>query len=251
MHKPQQVHAEKHHKKERSQAAMEFLLTYGWAIILVLVVIAALAYFGVLSPAKMLPGKCMFQIGFDCVDYTVDGTTQWTFTDADGKEYPVRTMTFNLVNRLGKTVYATGIKVVGKSEDYMCSEIQLEQCDSTENIFADGISLTLERRCISLTEICNSVHNLYLLNPGAIGLDCTDASKFLKISSGSKFKGELEALVNKVQQGTTLPEEYMNIYCLNLPKPGERMNAQIEITYNTGDSLLTHVAYGELSTTVS
>ena len=41
--------------KKRGQAAMEFLLTYGWAILVVLVVIGALAYMGVLDPAKMLP----------------------------------------------------------------------------------------------------------------------------------------------------------------------------------------------------
>ena len=40
------------HKK--SQAAMEFLMTYGWAILVVLVAIGALAYFGVLSPCSQL-----------------------------------------------------------------------------------------------------------------------------------------------------------------------------------------------------
>ena len=39
-------------KGKKSQAAMEFLMTYGWAILVVLVAICALAYFGVLSPDK-------------------------------------------------------------------------------------------------------------------------------------------------------------------------------------------------------
>ncbi|MBI1979078.1 MAG: hypothetical protein HYS62_03415, partial [Candidatus Aenigmarchaeota archaeon] len=39
-------------KQRKSQAAMEFLMTYGWAILVVLAAIAALAYFGVLSPEK-------------------------------------------------------------------------------------------------------------------------------------------------------------------------------------------------------
>jgi len=42
---------------KKSQAAMEFLMTYGWAILVVLVAIAALAYFGVLSPEKFLPDR--------------------------------------------------------------------------------------------------------------------------------------------------------------------------------------------------
>ena len=36
-------------KYKKSQAAMEFLMTYGWAILVVLVAIGALAYFGVLK----------------------------------------------------------------------------------------------------------------------------------------------------------------------------------------------------------
>lgn len=58
--------------KKRAQAAMEFLLTYGWAILVVLVVIGALAYFGVLNPSKLLPGKCLFGPGIGtCDDYAI------------------------------------------------------------------------------------------------------------------------------------------------------------------------------------
>lgn len=48
---------------KKAQAAMEFLMTYGWAILVVLVAIGALAYFGVLSPDKMLPEKCVISTG--------------------------------------------------------------------------------------------------------------------------------------------------------------------------------------------
>ena len=49
--------------QKRSQAAMEFLMTYGWAILVVLAAIAALAYFGILSPEKFLPEKCVISTG--------------------------------------------------------------------------------------------------------------------------------------------------------------------------------------------
>ena len=52
-----------------SQAAMEFLMTYGWAILVVLVAVGALAYFGVLSPDKFLPAKCTLQAGIGCIDH--------------------------------------------------------------------------------------------------------------------------------------------------------------------------------------
>lgn len=53
---------------KRAQAAMEFLMTYGWAILVVLAAIGALAYFGVLSPDKLLPSKCTLSPGFDFGD---------------------------------------------------------------------------------------------------------------------------------------------------------------------------------------
>ena len=52
----------------KGQAAMEFLMTYGWAILVVIAAIAALAYFGVLDPARLLPERCQFPAGMDCVD---------------------------------------------------------------------------------------------------------------------------------------------------------------------------------------
>jgi len=54
--------------EKRGQAAMEFLMTYGWAILVVLVAIGALAYFGVLSPDKFLPERCTGPAGMDCLD---------------------------------------------------------------------------------------------------------------------------------------------------------------------------------------
>ena len=56
---------------KKAQAAMEFLMTYGWAVLVVLSTIGALAYFGVLSPSKYLPETCLFSQGISCLDYKV------------------------------------------------------------------------------------------------------------------------------------------------------------------------------------
>ncbi|MBI1936050.1 hypothetical protein HYS31_06435 [Candidatus Woesearchaeota archaeon] len=60
---------------KKSQAALEFIMTYGWAILVVLVAIGALAYFGVLSPDKFLPSKCFFPSGIACLDHKATATT--------------------------------------------------------------------------------------------------------------------------------------------------------------------------------
>ncbi len=54
---------------------MEFLMTYGWAILVVLVVIGALAYFGVLSPGRLLPDRCQLPPGVSCEDFSLVRTT--------------------------------------------------------------------------------------------------------------------------------------------------------------------------------
>ncbi len=54
---------------KKAQAAMEFLMTYGWAILVVLVAIGALAYFGVLNPSRFLPSSCTLIPGLSCDEH--------------------------------------------------------------------------------------------------------------------------------------------------------------------------------------
>jgi hypothetical protein len=60
---------------KKGQAAMEFLMTYGWAILVVLVAIGALAYFGVLNPSRFLPSSCTIAPGFGCDDFKIGTAT--------------------------------------------------------------------------------------------------------------------------------------------------------------------------------
>jgi len=61
--------------KSKSQAALEFLTTYAWAFLVIIITIAALAYFGVLSPSKLLPERCNFGPEFQCINYIVSATS--------------------------------------------------------------------------------------------------------------------------------------------------------------------------------
>ncbi len=58
-------------RSRKGQAAMEFLMTYGWAILVVLAAIGALAYFGILSPSKFLPASYTISGGFSAGEYKV------------------------------------------------------------------------------------------------------------------------------------------------------------------------------------
>jgi len=60
-------------KNNQGQAAMEFLMTYGWAILVVIAAIAALSYFGVLNTNQFTSHKCILETsGIACVDSKVN-----------------------------------------------------------------------------------------------------------------------------------------------------------------------------------
>ncbi|MAG91072.1 hypothetical protein CMO83_00175 [Candidatus Woesearchaeota archaeon] len=80
----------------KGQAALEFLTTYGWAFLVILIMIGTLAYFGILSPGKMLPNRCNFGTEFQCLDYQIDDTNnefRLRMKNAVGEAIDVTSMT--------------------------------------------------------------------------------------------------------------------------------------------------------------
>jgi len=55
----------------KGQAALEFLTTYGWAFLVILVMIGALAYFGVLDVGRLVPESCQLDSSLECTSYAV------------------------------------------------------------------------------------------------------------------------------------------------------------------------------------
>lgn len=82
------------HKK--GQAAMEFLMTYGWAILAAIIAIGVLAYFGVFSPGKYTPSATVVQQPF----YATGATA----SEANG-------ISIELQNNGGQDVNITGVTV--------------------------------------------------------------------------------------------------------------------------------------------
>lgn len=96
----------------KSQAALEFLTTYGWAFLVILIMIGTLAYFGILSPSKILPARCNFGSELECVDYRI---TSATATPAN--EFRIR-----LKNIVGETVTVTSIALGSETTtSYTCT----------------------------------------------------------------------------------------------------------------------------------
>lgn len=59
--------------KRKGQAAMEFLTTYGWAFLVIIVVVGALYAFGVFDTSSKLPVGCQLDTLLDCSGgYSID-----------------------------------------------------------------------------------------------------------------------------------------------------------------------------------
>ncbi|MDD9954266.1 MAG: hypothetical protein OXR66_08090 [Candidatus Woesearchaeota archaeon] len=93
----------------RGQAAMEFIMTYGWALLAIIAAIGVMSYFGVFSGGK-LPEKCIATTGFTCADYLL---SKW---DASVNQCEVA---ISLVNNMGYD-----ITIVANSTEVICDNCE-------------------------------------------------------------------------------------------------------------------------------
>ncbi len=75
---------------KRGQTALEFLTTYGWALILVVMTIAVMVYLGVVNPQLLKPDMCRFpaESGIRCTHASAgtDGNLHLTVQNIDNGE---------------------------------------------------------------------------------------------------------------------------------------------------------------------
>jgi len=88
--------------QRKGQAAMEFLMTYGWAILAAIIAIGVLAYFGVFSPSKYMPSVCSLNAPLGCDEHSI--------TAASGVRMIVR-------NGAGDSITASSIAVTNCGTD--------------------------------------------------------------------------------------------------------------------------------------
>ncbi|RLG18949.1 hypothetical protein DRN67_03720 [Candidatus Micrarchaeota archaeon] len=85
---------------KRAQAAVEYLSTYGWAVLVIALVLAALVWLGVFNVASDVPDVCQFPIGtLTCKDVKIA-------KNPDGK---IELESITLRNDFDKAVYICAI----------------------------------------------------------------------------------------------------------------------------------------------
>jgi len=98
---------------KRGQAALEFLSTYGWAFLVILVMIGALAYFGVLDPTQYVSDSCKGSGYVEC------GNGYAFLGNGDALENS--TLLLDVMNNNQEAINITSIKGKEKSADVFTS----------------------------------------------------------------------------------------------------------------------------------
>jgi len=87
--------------RHRAQAALEFLTTYAWAFLVILITIGALYYFGVFDFGKFLPQRCIFTSQFECIDFSFVGDE----------------VRLRLVNNIGEEINANSFEITNDASN--------------------------------------------------------------------------------------------------------------------------------------
>jgi hypothetical protein len=119
---------------KRGQAAMEFLMTYGWAIMVVLIAIGALAYFGVLNPSKFLPESCTLFPGVSCDDFKVSENGRVEINILNGKGQNLENVVVKLSN--------------SETEEIECVLVCTEGCEGPTTLLDGSLSIWSLDGCI-------------------------------------------------------------------------------------------------------
>ncbi len=86
---------------KKGQAAMEFLMTYGWAILAAVIAIGVLAYFGVFSPGKYITGNAIVNPPFyipaanAMESHGANGGVQLAIKNNGGEDYEIYSVTIS------------------------------------------------------------------------------------------------------------------------------------------------------------
>ncbi|MBS3137892.1 hypothetical protein J4232_05645 [Candidatus Woesearchaeota archaeon] len=180
------------YKNKRAQGALEFLMTYGWAFLVILIMIGALAYFGVLNPTKFLPDRCNFGTELSCKkgEFVVKAAT----TD---------TILAKLTNQFGTSIKVYGAKVTTDIADglgnctFKLDDKAVEDNANKSVVWKDGESRTLKVSC-GAGDTALTAGDKIKLGIEFKWFPASSSKDFAKTMSGELFTG--------VQEGTAPAE---------------------------------------------
>jgi hypothetical protein len=136
--------------QRKGQAAMEFLMTYGWAILAAVIAIAVLAYFGVFSPGKSMPSICTLNAPLGCEEMAMGANS----------------LTMVVRNGAGDSIEVYGLNVSG------CNGAEAQWAGTMTDGSSTGIGLNCTAGDIS-SKFSGAINVLYKRSSGTLNQTVT------------------------------------------------------------------------------
>ncbi len=141
-------------QNKRGQAALEFLMTYGWAILAAIIVIGVLAYFGVFSPGKFVPEATVVNPPFYANAWNIDSDAA---NNGATPPLPLGVISIEVQNNGGEDLTVEGFRLTSmKCGTLACDVTNSSLATSTVSI-PTGDSAVLAVACpvkLVATDIC-------------------------------------------------------------------------------------------------
>lgn len=226
---------------KRGQAAMEFLMTYGWALLIVLVAIAVLASMGVFQ-GRVGYEACLAGTGLSCKDFKVQRIVEYGFPD-DGR------IEIQFLNGFGKDI----------SDFFVTIDPGLRYCPGLTGVVASKAMSDPLPQGKGFTWLPNALRadqTLPLLRTNlalaANGMDCNALPENCCVTYNTILgPGWGQESNIRVPCGTLTACAGPSGSPNRIPNPGSRAKLDFFITYRFGDSQsLLHSRKGYLVTTV-
>lgn len=155
--------------RRKGQAAVEFLMTYGWAILAAVIAIGVLAYFGVFSPGKYVTDSAIVTAPFYVNAQNIQADT------GGGSSGIV----MELRNNGGEDLNVTSVSIDGSSPNVDCT-------------WTGGISVT-PSSAVSFTIGCPTALNAGGTYKGDITISYSKAGSSIDLTSTGTIAGKITA----------------------------------------------------------
>jgi hypothetical protein len=119
---------------KKAQTAMEYLTTYGWMLLILVVVLAALAVLGILTPSR--PTMCSFPATFLCkaTKLTSDGNLTLDLSQITGHDITVLGVNCTKDPGDNPTMTAVNVYIRNNDHDLIANGANIRCLDSSGNI---------------------------------------------------------------------------------------------------------------------
>ena len=124
--------------KNKAQASVEFLSTYGWVMIVLLLVLGIIANYGLLNPSKYLPDKADFGEQLKSEEYFLDYDSE-----GDGTDIPVIAIKFR--NNFARAINISKMRVKREGGSFASCNITSKDIAVGDSAIFSCLNITVNR----------------------------------------------------------------------------------------------------------